>query len=91
MDVEITGTVTDEAAEQLKKNIMFFCNTPKGSLPQMRGYGLDPTIMDEPFATLRMRATVDIVSGLRQYYGIQVSSINVTADENGGVKVKIEI
>lgn len=91
-DVQITNnTITNEAAETVRKNIMFFCKTPKGSLPQMRGYGLDYSIIEEPYQTFRMKATVDIVSGIRKYYGIQIKNINITADEKGRVKVEIGI
>lgn len=83
--------MTDAEIETLKKNIMFFCSTPKGSLPQNRDFGLDPTITDEPFSHLRMRATVDIVTGVRKFYNVQLTEINITADENGGIKVKISI
>lgn len=91
-DIQITNnTIADAAVETLKKNIMFFCNTPKGSLPQMRGYGLDSSIIDEPFPIFRMKATVDIVSGIRKYYGIQISNINISALDNGERKIEISI
>lgn len=83
--------MTDTKIEMLQKNIMFFCNTPEGSLPQNRDFGLDPTITDEPFPRLRMRATVDIVTGVRKFYNVQLTEINITADENGNIKVKISI
>ncbi len=57
----------------------------------MRGYGLDFTILDEPFATLRMKATVDIITGVGNYYGVRINDINVTADGNGKTKIKIII
>lgn len=81
----------EREANALKQNIIFFCTTPKGSLPQNRGYGLDFTILDEPFAMLRMKATVSIITGVRNYYGVQINEINVTADVNGGTKIKITI
>lgn len=91
-DVEISNnTITDLEAETIKKNIMFFCNTPKGSLPQMRGYGLDFSIIEEPYHIFRMKATVDIISGIRKYYGVQIDTINITADENGKIKIEISI
>lgn len=91
-DVQVTNsTITDEAAETVKKNIMFFCNTPKGSLPQMRGYGLDFSIIEEPFQTFRTKATVEIISGVRKYCGINIDTINITADENGKATIKISI
>ena len=94
VDVELQNadkTITDAAAELMKRNIMFFCNTPKGSLPQMRDFGLDFSIFDEPFPIFRMKATVDILSGLRAQYGIQPKTIDITADENGSVKLKINV
>lgn len=91
-DVNIANnTITDAAAEVLKKNIMFYCKTPRGSLPQMRGYGLDYSIIDEPFPIFRMRATVDIVTGLRDNCGVSVDTINITAGENGSVTINISI
>lgn len=94
LDVDVTvsdSRFKEREANTLKQNIIFFCTTPKGSLPQMRGYGLDFTILDEPFSTLRMKATVDIISGVRNYYGVQINDIKVTADENGKTKIKIII
>ena len=92
IDVSVSNSKFKESeANTLKQNIRFFCNTPKGSLPQMRGYGLDFTILDEPFSTLRRKATVDIITGVRNYYNVQISDIKVTADENGKVTVKIKI
>lgn len=92
IDVSVSNSKFKESeANILKQNIIFFCNTPKGSLPQMRGYGLDFTILDEPFSTFRRKATVDIITGVRNYYNVQISDIKVTADENGKVTVKIKI
>lgn len=92
VDVEISdNSITDEEAEVMKDNIIFFCNTPKGSLPQMREYGLDYSIIDQPFPILKMKATVDTVNGIREYYGIRIKNINVTADTNGGAKIQITI
>ncbi len=94
LDVDVTvsnSRFKEREANVLKQNIIFFCNTPKGSLPQMRGYGLDFTILDEPFSTLRMKATVDIISGVRDYYGVQINDIRVTADGNGKTNIKIII
>ena len=94
IDVELqteNNTMTDAAAELLKRNIIFFCNTPRGSLPQMRDFGFDFSVFDEPFPIFRMKATVDILSGIRAQYGIQPKTIDITADGNGGVKLKISI
>lgn len=81
--------MSDSEADVLRENIMFFCNTPKGSLPQNREYGLDSSIMDESFPILRMRATVDIVTGIRKFYKVNLTEIKVTADSEGGIKVKV--
>lgn len=92
IDVSVSNNKFKEReANILKQNIIFFCNTPKGSLPQMRGYGLDFTILDEPFSILRRKVTVDIITGVRNYYNVQINDIKVTADENGKIIVKIEI
>lgn len=93
-DVELNREykdISDEELNALRRNIVFFCNTPRGSLPQNRDYGLDATIIDEPIQILKMRASVDIVTGVRKFFGVQITEINVTADENGHAKVKIKI
>lgn len=84
------GTDTKKI-KQLIKNIQFFCNTPKGSLPLMRDYGFDFTILDEPMATVKMKATVDIISGIRKYFNIQIIDIEVIPDTDGSLKIKIQI
>lgn len=92
LDTEITNsTMTEEAAELIINNIKFFIRTPKGSLPFMRGYGFDYSIIDEPFQIFRMKATVDIVTGIRNYYGVTINTINITADENGNIKIMISV
>lgn len=92
VDLQIANNrMSKAAAELLKKNIMFFCNTPKGSLPQRRGFGLDWTMFDDPFPTFRARATVDILRGIQNEYGVRLSTIDISADNEGGVKVKISI
>ncbi len=91
-DIEISGMDSDdEKAEILAKNIMFFCSTPKGSLPQMRSYGLDYSAVSEPFKTFRVKASVDIISGVRRFYGINIKNIEINADENGGIKIKVSV
>lgn len=93
-DVEVNNSnnlITDAEAELLKENIIFFCGTPRGSLPQMRDFGLDFAIMDEPYASMRVKATVDIITGIRKFYGIQITNIDISADGNGAVKIKISI
>lgn len=92
VDLQITNNqMTDAAAEVLKKNLKFYCNTPRGSLPQNRNYGIDATITDLPYAEMRMRLTVDLVTGIRETFGIHISNINVTADADGGINVAIKI
>ena len=85
------NSITDAEAQRLRENIKFFCNTPKGSLPQNRGYGLDMSVLDEPFHIMRMKATVDILSGIQKYYGVRLSTIDVSADGQGGARVKLTI
>lgn len=92
MEVVFSSSTNDNgAAANLQKNIIFFCKTPLGSLPQRRDFGIDYSILEEPFPIMRMKATVAIVSGLRKFYGVSVSKIDITADENGKVKIKITI
>lgn len=57
----------------------------------MRDFGLDYSILDRPFGEMRMYATVDIITGIRKYYEIQITDINVTADTDGSVNINIKI
>lgn len=92
VDVQIANNqMTEAAAETLKRNIKFYCNTPRGSLPQNRRYGIDATITDLPYDEMRMRLTVDLVTGIRDTFGVHLNNINVTADANGEVNVLIKI
>ena len=92
MNINVSVSDTEkEKAETLKRNIEFFCRTPKGSLPQMRDFGLDYSILDRPFGEMRMYATVDIITGIRKYYEIQITDINVTAETDGSVNINIKI
>jgi len=72
--------VADETAENLKRNIQFFCKTPRGSLPQMRGYGIDYSFLGENASVAKRKLTVGIISGIRAQFGIQVSNIYVSED-----------
>lgn len=85
------ASLSDEEAEQLKKNISFFCSTPKGSLPQMRGYGIDFSVIGEGYEMAKRKLTVDIVSGVRDTFGVHISDIKVIADENGNYSAIITI
>ncbi|MGN0162453.1 MAG: hypothetical protein ACI4EA_02575 [Candidatus Ornithomonoglobus sp.] len=76
-------SVTDNEAEALKRNIEFYCSTPRGSLPQMRNYGLDFSVIGESYSAAKRKLTVDIISGVRDTFGVQISRIDVDADENG--------
>lgn len=88
-----------DAAAELAENINFFCNTPKGSLPQMRDYGLDyENIIDRPPQQAKIRATVDIITGLRDYFDIGsdsgtfvINTITVTPQEDGRMKIYLKI
>ncbi len=92
MEAIITSeTNGSDLTENLQKNILFFCKTPLGSLPQRRDFGIDYSILEEPFPVMRMKATVAIVSGLRKFYGVNVSKIDISADESGKVRIKIII
>ena len=71
------------AAEQKIRDIIFFCETPKGSLPQMRDYGLDYTNIDENFVLFRRNATVDIIRGLRKHLSINVKNIDIKQNLEG--------
>lgn len=92
--IEISENLTGKekaAALITVKNIKFFCRTPKGSLAQMRDYGIDFTVFDEPVNVIKRKLTVDIVSGIRKFFDITVSEISVTADKEGKIKVFIKI
>ncbi len=97
-ELEAPGLTAAEAAE-LAENINFFCNTPKGSLPQMRDYGLDyANIIDRTPQQAKTRATVDIITGLRNYFDIgsdsgtlAINTIIVTPQEDGSMKIYLKI
>ena len=78
LSVEKTQMTSDEVS-LLQKNIAFWLNTPRGSLPQMRDFGF------------KMKITVDTISKVRDLYGVKIKTINVTADENGKATLKITI
>lgn len=84
------STDKDAATEQKIRDIIFFCETPKGSLPQMRNYGLDYTNIDENFALFRRNATVDIIRGLREHLNINVKNINLTQNLEGITTLNLE-
>ena len=85
------STDKDAAAEQKIRDIIFFCETPKGSLPQMRDYGLDYTNIDENFALFRRNATVDIIRGLRKHLSINVKNIDLTQNLEGVTTLNLEL
>lgn len=91
MTVQVFTPGEDTDARILCDNIIFFCTTPKGSLPQMRDYGIDYDALDKPFAQMRMILTVSIISGIRKYYGMQIRDIDITADKGGEAMIKIKI
>ena len=90
LSVEKTQMTSDEVL-LLQKNIAFWLNTPRGSLPQMRDFGLNYDVIDEPLQTFKMKITVDTISKVRELYGEKIKTINVTADENGKATLKITI
>ena len=53
LSVEKTKMTSDEVS-LLQKNIAFWLNTPRGSLPQMRDFGLNYDVIDEPLQTFKM-------------------------------------
>lgn len=91
-DLEITlDTQTSAQIETLKDDIIFFLSTPAGSLPLSRGFGLDFSVFSEGFSDFRREATVGIVRGLREQFGLSAKTIDITADEGGKIKIKISI
>ncbi len=92
VEISENYTIKEKAALlHLAENIKFFCRTPKGSLPQMRDYGIDFTVFDEPINVIKTRLTVEIVEGIRKFFDITVDEIIVTADTDGKVNVYIKI
>nr|DAW23838.1 MAG TPA: Putative type VI secretion protein, baseplate, complex, STRUCTURAL PROTEIN.7A [Caudoviricetes sp.] len=88
------GRLTEKQKQEaagLAEDIQFFCNTPKGSLPLMRNYGIDYTILDQPAQVIKRNLTVDIVTGIRAFFGIQVLDILVEVDQDGHIKTKIQL
>ena len=68
LSVEKNQMTSDEVS-LLQKNIAFWLNTPRGSLPQMRDFGLNYDVIDEPLQTFKMKITVDTISKVRELYG----------------------
>ena len=92
MEVDIinNGVMTESEIAALQENISFFIQTPLGSLPQRRDYGINAEIFDEPFDSFRMKATVDIVTGLRKHCGVNPERIQITKNKDGQAKLKLE-
>ena len=84
-------SASDTEKEQIKRNIEFYCRTPRGSLPQMRGYGLDFSAIDKPLLHARRQLTVDIITGLRDEFNITVQDVKVSADADGKYIINITI
>lgn len=92
MVLDITTTKYTEAeAARLKRDMEFYFSTPRGSIPQMRNYGIDYSIFDLPISQLRQRLTVEIITGMREQFGINPQKVTVTADANGAVTAAVII
>ncbi|MDO5397465.1 MAG: hypothetical protein Q4G33_06005 [bacterium] len=92
MVLDITATKYTEAeAARLKRDMEFYFSTPRGSLPQMRNYGIDYSVFDLPVHQLQQRLTVEIITGMRGQFGINPQKVTVTADENGVVTAAVVI
>lgn len=94
VDTTISNIALSEAAkETLKRNIQFFCQTPRGSLPQMRSYGISYDFLSDDIRAARRKLTVDIISGLREFFSLRVKEINIEPDEetDGGFIARIVI
>ncbi len=90
-DITINSIDDTAEAETLRRNIEFYCRTPRGSLPQMRLYGIDFSVLDGSFETVRRKLTVDIISGIRDTFNVQIRDIKITANENGCFTAAITI
>lgn len=86
-------SLSEAAEETLKRNIQFFCQTPRGSLPQMRSYGISYDFLGEDIQTARRKLTVDIISGVREFFGLRIKEINIEPDTktDGGFIAEIVI
>lgn len=98
MDINTNITTGYEVGEEERKkidvaisNIKHFCKTPKGSIPLMRDYGIDYNAVDEPFFKAKQKICISVVGGVRKYFGINISNIDVTANEEGKLNLKIII
>lgn len=93
-EINVLNNVSDFAKARMNKlisDIEFLCRTPKGSLPMMRDFGIDYDAVDSNFAVARRKIMISVTEGVRKYFGITVSDIDVTADENGKMKICIKI
>lgn len=93
-EIKIQSNISESEKHRISNlisDIELLCRTPRGSLPLMRGFGIDYDAVDCGFAEARRRIMISATEGIRKYFGITVSDINVTADENGVMILHIEI
>lgn len=93
-DIKMRADIPDaekQRMETLIRNIEFLCRTPRGSLPLSRGFGIDSDAIDSGFAAAKRKITVSAVEGIRKYFGVTVSEIDVTADKDGIMLIRITI
>lgn len=98
MDINTQISISNDMGEREKNKIKklisdieFLCRTPRGSIPLMRDFGIDYDAVDSNFAIARRKIMISATEGIRKYFGITVSDIDVTADEDGKMKICIKI
>lgn len=83
-----------EGMDEIIQNVKVILNTPKGTVPLDRDFGVDWSIVDTPTTRTFQRLRIDIVKAIEKYEPrVKVKAVEVIPDEmvmDGIFKVRLK-
>lgn len=82
---------SEEISEAEISDLKMLYQTPVGSIPMEREKGIDMEFLSMPAEVAKNMFAVEIIKKTRLYFGLEVTDILFSQDEDGKITVKVVI
>jgi hypothetical protein len=92
-DLEDIAILPGSTAREVAQNINVLVNTPRGSVPLLRGLGMEMDYLDKTAAVAAVMFERELVETLNEYEerATIIGSVNFTDEQNGALSPEMEV
>ncbi len=80
-----------EGVEEILQNVRVILDTPKGTLPLDRNFGIDWSLVDLPIPVVMQKLKAEVVATVEKYEPrVKITEIEISPNEDGKLIIRLK-